>query len=135
MVNKVIGVVFLLLYSFTSGIVMQDTIPDPPEPVASLNEVIVLDADIDVPAQLELNSYVQCDLIGITLTDTSKGKMILRVYPKDCVEIRDGISFINKTPYLVLHPEKVGTYNLIFIIHRVNMLVFVEKEFEVIGVE
>ena len=129
--------VLIVCFVIFGGLVFaQDTIPDPPEPFADTEPTISLPAenqepDIFVPKMLTLNDRMQCDIRGISLEDITKGKVILRIYPANRVKVTDGISFIKRTPYLVLQPRELGEYNLIFILHRGEKLTFIEKHFAV----
>ena len=138
---RISNILIVCLAIFAGGFIFaQDTsvelLSEPPEPFADTEPTISLpvdnqDPDIFVPANLTLNDRVQCDIRGISLEDITKGKVILRIYPANRVKVTDGISFIKRTPYLVLQPRELGEYNLIFILHRGEKLVFIDKHFSV----
>jgi hypothetical protein len=105
----------------------QATIPDPPTPVAQ--ETPQPPPDLVIPEELPLNEHTSLDLKNISLQDVADGKTLLRIYPKNKITIFDGISFVNKKPYIILFPREAGQYNLVFILQKKDSFVFIEKEF------
>jgi hypothetical protein len=113
----------------------QDNLLEPPEPTFTTTTLTVTeDVDIKIPEVLVMSEYTRCNIMGVSLTDVTKGRIILRTYPGGCMKVTDGISFIDRTPYLMIKPEKEGEYDLIFIMHKADKsLVFIEKHFSVVS--
>ena len=108
-------------------------LPDPPDPQPSPTPLLTSTQlpSISIPPVLQINSVNHCDIRGISLEDVTKGKVIVKVYPRDVV-INDGISFITRNPYLVLRPKATGMHTLVFILLRDGKLTIIEEDFEVV---
>ena len=101
-----------------------------PKPVKPTVEI-----DVDIPEQVPANSFVQCDIKGIdvdNLADLNNVSIIFKVYPKDnSIDIRDGMSFLKRTPYLIITAKKAGEYDFVFVYRDKTRFSFIEKHFEV----
>jgi hypothetical protein len=126
---------------FVLGLLAQTLIaqevPDPPEPSAlDRIETVVADLngiDINIPTQIKAGEQAICDITGVELGEVTKGTVLIRIYPQNKVTVRDGISFIKRVPYLVLHSNTAGKYDFLFLLHKTDgSLSIVEREFEVV---
>ena len=123
---------FILGFVATIPVYGQTTVPNPPEPQVQSEEPAE-PPELILPENISVNSHVNVGLKGISLSDVSEGRTLLRIYPKNKVTIFDGISFVKKEPFLILFPKEAGQYNLVFVLKKKDSFVFLEKEFTVTG--